>query len=89
MQIVAYYCKILIIIPSLNIVLSKGKGLFRVGKLILTALAIGRETLRNAAKNLQFVLAQEVLTLTRVSANFHPSLLLEGMLHFKMDWASQ
>ena len=38
----------------------------RVGNLILTALAIGRVTLRNAAKNLQFALTQDILTLTWV-----------------------
>ena len=38
----------------------------RVGNLILTALAIGPVTLRNAAK-IQFVLAKEVLTLAWVS----------------------
>ena len=32
----------------------------RAGNLILTALTIGRVTLRNAAKNKQFVLAQDV-----------------------------
>ena len=42
----------------------------RVGNSILTAHTIGQVTLRYAAKNVQSVLVQYVLTLT--SANFHP-----------------
>ena len=43
------------------------KKIIRVGNLILTTLAIGRVTLTNAAKNLQFVLAQDIFTLAWVS----------------------
>ena len=41
--------------------------MIRVGNLILTELAIGQVTLRNAAKTLQFALAQDILTLAWVS----------------------
>ena len=72
----------LIFSSQMSVLVPPGSGshsldYLRDGNLILIALSIGRVTLINAAKNQQFPLAQDSLTLTWGSANFHPAIFEE------------